>query len=250
MAEGKLLGALGLSIIELKLPAIIGELLPGGIAEKSDLRQFDEIMSVNGEVVTSWSEWVVIIRKSPDKVLTFEVLRGDSVVNIELIPERVQTENEVIGRIGAAVFRPDDLFDSYFTVETYTLSYAFTKALKKTWEMSVLTLRVLGKMLVGEASVKNLSGPISIAQFAGQSAGIGLVAFLSFMAIVSVSLGVLNLLPVPLLDGGHLMYYLIELVIGKPVSESLQILGQQVGMVLLLSLMSIAVFNDITRLLG
>ena len=116
--------------------------------------------------------------------------------------------------------------------------------------MSVLTLRVLGKMLIGEASVKNLSGPISIAQYAGQSAGIGLVAFLSFMAIVSVSLGVLNLLPVPLLDGGHLMYYLIEFVIGKPVSEATQILGQQIGLVLLLGLMSIAFYNDIVRVFG
>jgi len=250
MAEGKLLKALGLSIIELKLAAIIGEVLPEGAAEKSGLRQYDEIISSNNEPVTSWGEWVELIRKNPDKTLNVEVLRGETIVNIEVIPERVQSENETIGRIGAAVFRPDDLFDSYFTIENYSLPTAFTKALKKTWEMSVLTLRVLGKMLIGEASVKNLSGPISIAQYAGQSAGIGLIAFLSFMAIVSISLGVLNLLPVPLLDGGHLMYYLIELVIGKPVSEAMQIVGQQVGLVLLLGLMSIAIFNDITRLLG
>ena len=146
--------------------------------------------------------------------------------------------------------KPEDLFDSYFTLESYSLPDALLKAVKKTWEMSVLTLQVLGKMLVGEASVKNLSGPISIAQYAGQSAGIGLVAFFSFMAIVSVSLGVLNLLPVPLLDGGHLMYYVAEMVIGKPVSEGIQIIGQQIGLVLLLGLMSIALFNDISRLIG
>jgi regulator of sigma E protease len=250
MAEGKLLEALGLSVIKLKLAAIIGKVLPGGIAEKSGLLQYDEILSANNEIVTSWGEWVAMIRKSPNQVLDVEVLRGDSIIKIEMIPERIQSEGEVIGRIGAAVFRPDDLFDSYFTIESYSLPDAFIKALKKTWEMSVLTLRVLGKMIIGEASVKNLSGPISIAQYAGQSAGIGLVAFFSFMAIVSVSLGVLNLLPVPLLDGGHLMYYLVELVIGKPVSEAIQILGQQVGIVLLLGLMSIAIFNDITRLLG
>jgi len=250
MAEGKLLEALGLSVIKLKLAAIIGEILPGGAAERSGLLQNDEIISVDGGAVTSWGEWVAIIRKSPDQMLELAVLRGGLMMTIEIIPKRVQLDNEIIGRIGAGAYRPDGWFESYFTLEAYNVPYAFIKASKKTWEMSVLTLRVLGKMLVGEASVKNLSGPISIAKYAGQSAGIGLVAFLSFMAIVSVSLGVLNLLPVPLLDGGHLMYYLVELVIGKPVSEAMQILGQQVGLVLLLGLMSIAIFNDITRLFG
>ncbi|HIF51788.1 MAG TPA: RIP metalloprotease RseP [Thiotrichaceae bacterium] len=250
MAEGKLLEALGLSVIKLKLAAIIGEILPGGAAERSGLLQNDEIISVDGGAVTSWGEWVAIIRKSPDQMLELAVLRGGLTMTIEIIPERLELENEIIGRIGAGAYRPDGWFESYFTLEAYSVPYAFIKASKKTWEMSVLTLRVLGKMLVGEASVKNLSGPISIAKYAGQSAGIGLVAFLSFMAIVSVSLGVLNLLPVPLLDGGHLMYYLVELVIGKPVSEAMQILGQQVGLVLLLGLMSIAIFNDITRLFG
>jgi regulator of sigma E protease len=251
MAEGKLLEALGLSVIKLTLPAIIGEILPDGAAERSGLLQYDEIISVDNVAITSWTEWVEIIRKHPNETLNIQVLRGTTKLNIKLTPESILSEEGMnIGRIGAAVFRPDGVFDSYFTVESYSVSQGFLKAIKKTWEMSVLTLRVLGKMLIGEASVKNLSGPISIAQYAGQSAGIGLVAFLSFMAIVSVSLGVLNLLPVPLLDGGHLMYYLIELVTGKPVSEAIQILGQQVGLVLLLGLMSIAIFNDITRLFG
>lgn len=250
MAEGKLLEALGLSVIELKLPAIIGEVLPNGAAAKSGLLQHDEIISVNNKAVDSWGAWVEIIRNSPDKSLNIEVLRDDNTIYVEVIPERIVSEGEQIGRIGAAAFKPEALFDSYFTLESYSFLNALHKAVKKTWEMSVLTLQVLGKMLIGEASVKNLSGPISIAQYAGQSAGIGLVAFFSFMAIVSVSLGVLNLLPVPLLDGGHLMYYIAEIIIGKPVSEGTQIIGQQIGLVLLLGLMSIALFNDISRLLG
>jgi regulator of sigma E protease len=250
MAEGKLLEALGLSIVELKLPAIIGEILPGGAAEKSDLHQYDEIVRVNGDSTQSWSQWVEIIRDNPGKNLNVEVLRSGSTVNIKVIPDSIQSEGATIGRIGAAAYVAEGLFDSYFVIESYPMTHAFVKSIKKTWEMSVLTLRVLGRMLVGDASVKNLSGPISIAKYAGQSAGIGLLAFLSFMAIVSVSLGVLNLLPVPLLDGGHLMYYLIEAVIGKPVSEAMQMLGQQIGIVLLLGLMSIAFYNDIIRLLG
>jgi regulator of sigma E protease len=250
MAEGKLLDALGLSLVELRLPAIIGEVLPGGAAEKSGLRQYDEIISVNGVPAKTWGQWVDVIRNNPGKPLNVEVLRNDIAINVQVIPAAVESDGVTIGRIGAAVFAPEGLFDSYFVMESYSFPQAFVRAIKKTWEMSVLTLRVLGRMLIGEASVKNLSGPISIAQYAGQSAGIGVLAFLSFMAIVSVSLGVLNLLPVPLLDGGHLMYYLIELVIGKPVSETIQLYGQQIGVILLLGLMSIAFYNDIIRLLG
>tara|TARA_R110002072_G_scaffold30092_1_gene94208 strand:+ start:30306 stop:31673 length:1368 start_codon:yes stop_codon:yes gene_type:complete len=250
MAEGKLLKALGLSVIKLKLPAVIGEILPGGAAEKSGLRQRDEIVSVNGITTQSWSQWVEFVRNNPGNNLSVEVLRDDSHLKIDLVPDSVQADGKTIGRIGAAAYVIEGLFDSYFVIESYPMPYAFLKSIKKTWEMSVLTLRVLGRMLVGDASVKNLSGPISIAQYAGQSAGIGLLAFFSFMAIVSISLGVLNLLPVPLLDGGHLMYYLIEAVIGKPVSEATQMLGQQVGIVLLLGLMSIAFYNDVIRLLG
>ena len=167
-----------------------------------------------------------------------------------MTPARARVGDRQIGRIGAAVFQPDDFFESYFALESFGPWPALQKAALKTWGMSLLTLRVLAKMLTGKASVKNLSGPISIAQYAGQSAGIGLVAFLSFMAIVSVSLGVPNLLPIPLLDGGHLLYYLVEFVTGKPLSEQAQVIGQQVGLALLLTLMGIAFYNDIVRLLG
>jgi len=125
---------------------------------------------------------------------------------------------------------------------------ALSKATIKTWDMSTLTLRVLWKMVAGEASLSNISGPITIATYAGITASIGLVSFLSFLAVISVSLGVLNLLPVPMLDGGHLLYYLIEMVKGSPVSETFELRGQQVGIALLVLLMSVAIFNDIQRL--
>jgi len=127
---------------------------------------------------------------------------------------------------------------------------AVVQASAKTWEVSIFTLRMLGRMLVGRASLENISGPLTIAQFAGQSASIGWERFVDFLALVSISLGVLNLLPVPILDGGHLLYYLIELVKGRPLSEAAQYFGQRVGIVILLMLMSLAFFNDIARLLG
>ncbi len=251
MAEGKLLEVLGLDVVKLKLPAVIGEVMQAGAAERAGLQASDRIIAIDGRSIHSWGDWVEQIRSNPGKYLTIEVIRGNETLQLSILPDTVTDDDgQSIGRIGAAVLQQNSLFDSYFVKESYPVFSALGKAVVKTWEMSVLTLRVLGKMLVGEASVKNLSGPISIAQYAGQSAGIGLVAFLGFMAIVSVSLGVLNLLPVPLLDGGHLLYYVIEFVIRKPVSESMQIVGQQVGVVLLLSLMSIAFYNDIVRLVG
>ena len=134
-------------------------------------------------------------------------------------------------------------------VVRHGLLKAIPAALHKTWEMTTLTLRTLWKMVTGRASIENLSGPITIAQYAGQSAVIGLAAFLGFLGIVSVSLGVLNLLPVPVLDGGHLLFYLVELVSGHPVTEAVQLAGQKIGIVLLLGLMSLAFYNDLIRLL-
>jgi regulator of sigma E protease len=161
----------------------------------------------------------------------------------------VTTEEGVIGRVGAAA-RVPEAFSETFQVEVrYNFPRAAWEAVAKTWDMSLFTLRMLGRILVGKASLENISGPIAIAQFAGQSASIGMISFLSFLALVSISLGVLNLLPIPILDGGHLLYYLIEVVKGRPISESVQQLGQRFGLVLLLMLMSLALFNDLARLL-
>ena len=177
-------------------------------------------------------------------------MRDEALINIELRPKNYEINGINIGRIGARPAVNDDLYSSYFALEQYSLHLAILRAFDKTWEMSVLTLKVLAKMISGDASVKNLSGPISIAKYAGQSASIGATALLTFLAIVSISLGVLNLLPIPLLDGGHLVYYIIEFFTGKPVSDSVQMTGQQIGIVLLFGLMGLALYNDFVRLLG
>ena len=250
MADGKLLNKLGLNIVKLKLPPIIGEIEKNGPAQSSGLLQNDRIIAVNSNLVDSWQEWVEIIQENPDKSLNVELLRDEALINIELRPKNYELNGKNIGRIGARPAVNDDLYSSYFALEQYSLHLAILRAFDKTWEMSVLTLKVLAKMITGDASVKNLSGPISIAKYAGQSASIGATALLTFLAIVSISLGVLNLLPIPLLDGGHLVYYVIEFFTGKPVSDSVQMTGQQIGIVLLFGLMGLALYNDFVRLLG
>jgi len=249
ISDGKLLNELGLSVIKLKIPPIIGMIEENGPAKASGLHKNDKIIAVNGNLIESWGEWVSIIRQNPNELLNTEVLRNNQTIYIELTPENFQADGTSIGRIGAGPSINDELYDSYFTLEQYSLHLAILRAFNKTWEMSVLTLKVLAKIITGDASVKNLSGPISIAKYAGQSASIGVIALLTFLAIVSVSLGVLNLLPIPLLDGGHLVYYIIELITGKPVSDAVQIVGQQIGLVLLLGLMGIALYNDFIKLM-
>ena len=250
MADGNLLNKLGLSIVKFELPAIIGEVEKNSPAEASRLLKNDRIIAVNSNLINSWGELVEIIKGNPGEYLNVEILRDETLINIQLKPENYQLDDENIGRIGVRPAINNDLYDSYYALEQYSIHLAILRAFHKTWEMSVLTLKVLAKMITGDASVKNLSGPISIAKYAGQSASIGMTQLLTFLAIVSISLGVLNLLPIPLLDGGHLVYYVIEFITGKPVSDSIQITGQQIGLVLLLGLMGLALYNDFVRLLG
>jgi len=247
IAETGILETLGIKPKQLVVPAIIGDIQNGLAADRAGLKSGDQILAVDGHSVSTWAGWVDYVRAHPGQILQVEIERNEVRLTISLQPERKETESgEIIGFIGAVNQPPEMLIAE----ESYSLFPAFAKALVRTWDMSWLTLRMLGKMLTGDASVKNLSGPISIAQYAGQSAQNGIAAFLWFLGIVSVSLGVLNLLPVPLLDGGHLMYYLVEFVKGNPVSESAQIIGQQIGLTLLFGLMILVFYNDIMRLFG
>ncbi|MCB1825776.1 MAG: sigma E protease regulator RseP [Candidatus Competibacteraceae bacterium] len=233
------------------LPSVIGQVMQGGAAERAGLRPGDRIVLADGKPVTDWRQWREVIERHPGQAFRARIEREGVEQSLELIPDARENERgQQVGFIGAVADMPEDLARNLRVVVRYGPLDAVGAAIGKTWDISLLTLRMLGRMLVGKASLDNLSGPLTIAQFAGQAASAGLIAFVSLLALVSISLGVLNLLPVPVLDGGHLLYYLIELVKGSPLSETMQHLGQQVGIAVLLLLMGLALFNDFSRIIG
>lgn len=250
MDPGSLRSRLGMELDEPKLAAVIEKVNPDSPAQKGGLKPGDKVVQANGKNVNSWGEWVDIVRSNPARQIDTVVDRDGLEVDLTLVPALVTTDTGEAGQIGASVRVPKELIES-MTVE-YSLGpvRALGASVQKVADFSWLTVKMMGRMLIGRASIENLSGPISIAKYAGESAALGASYFLKFLAIVSISLGVLNLMPVPMLDGGHLFFFLIEAIKGSPVSEQVQLIGQQVGIVLLFSLMGLAFFLDIERLLN
>lgn len=248
--RGDLLERLGMRPWRPPLPAVIDRVVAGGAAARAGLQAGDHILRADGQTMADWDAWVEYVQQRPELSIQVQIERDGAPMEMVVRPDRANVDDAEIGRIGAYVRVPPELGAELRAETRYGPLAAVWQSLVKTWDMSALTLRTLWKMLVGQASLDNISGPISIAQYAGHSASIGLGTFLGFLAIVSISLGVLNLLPVPVLDGGHLMYYLIELLKGSPVSERTELLGQRIGIALLFALMSLALFNDFARLFG
>jgi regulator of sigma E protease len=230
-------------------PPVIGDVMPGAAADRGGLRKGDVVLSIGSKQVVDGQQLREIIRSTvaegrPVREL-WRVQREGRVLELPVLADAVQDGNAKVGRIGAYVGAPPEI-----VMVRYGAVEGLAKGAEKTWEVSLLTLRMMGRMVVGEASLKNLSGPLTIADYAGKSASLGLTQYLVFLALISVSLGVLNLLPLPVLDGGHLMYYLWEAVTGKSVSDAWMERLQRGGVAVLLAMMSIALFNDVTRLFG
>ena len=230
---------------------VIGEVSRGEPAELQGLMAGDRITAVNGQPTTAWTDVTTIVRANPEKLLTVKVLRANKPIQLEIMPKTMRDAmGKEYGYIGAgALVENYKIPTEYIQTVQYSPLSALGMSIHKTWQLSVMTVKAIGKMVSGLIGLDNLSGPITIAKVAGQSAEMGWQAFFSFMALMSVSLGVLNLLPIPVLDGGHLVYYFIEALRGKPVSEQIQMLGLRIGIILLGTLMVLALFNDFTRLI-
>jgi regulator of sigma E protease len=247
--DGDFLKKIGLSTYQPEVKPIISHVVPDSAGQRAGLVAGDEILAVNGRKIALWEDLVQQVRNSPGVALMLEVRRNGITIDTEIIPDSVTESGEKIGKAGIAPQVDPAELEKLLIEISYPPGTAIVRAVTKTWETSVFTLQMLGKMVVGEVSWKNVSGPITIADYAGKSAQMGVSSYLSFLALISISLGVLNLLPIPVLDGGHLMYYVVEIVKGGPVSAKAMEIGQQVGMALLFALMAFAIYNDISRLI-
>jgi regulator of sigma E protease len=248
--DSDFLRVLGLTRQQPSIAAVIGNIVSGGAAQRAGLQAGDEVVAIDGKPIDAWEDVVSHVRSHPGATLMMEVRREARVIDVAITPDSVTENARAIGRIGAAPRIDREALAAMMTEVHYGPLEAIGKALYKTWDTSIFSLQMLGKMLVGDVSLKNLSGPITIADYAGQSAQAGTVSFLLFLALISISLGVLNLLPIPLLDGGHLMYYIFEILKGSPVSDKAIEIGQHLGMGLLFVLMAFALYNDINRLIS
>ena len=248
--DADFLKKIGLNVYQPEIDPVIAQVIPNGVGERAGLLINDEILSVNEKKIVQWKDLVQQIQNNPGNLLVMKIQRNDTIVSVKIIPELTTRSGKQIGKVGIGPKIDHSKIKDLLVEVSYPASTAMEKAINKTWETSIFTLQMLWKMVMGEVSLKNVSGPITIADYAGKSAQMGLASYLGFLALISISLGVLNLLPIPLLDGGHLMYYVVEIIKGSPLSERAMEIGQQMGMMMLFTLMAFAIYNDINRLIS
>ena len=238
----------GISAYRMKLLPILDEVMAGSAAARAGLRAGDRVLEVQGKLTDRWETLVTQISTRPGAATELIIQRAGAQMNLTVTPESITESGKTFGRIGVKPKLDRALVEKLSTVVRYGPLEAIPRAWTKVWDMSIFSLKMMGRMITGDISWKNLSGPITIADYAGQSAQLGWISYVTFLALISISLGVLNLLPIPVLDGGQLMYYIAEVLKGSPVSEKVMEIGQQVGLTLLLGLTAFAFYNDIHRL--
>jgi regulator of sigma E protease len=248
--SGGFMSKLGLQPDYPPLPPVIGKLVPGDVAEQSGLRTGDRVLSVDGHAIATFDQWADVVRTHPDQRLHMELERDGKQIALDITPRKETEDGKVIGRVGAYSYSDPHRLDPLRTEVRYGVFPALGLAVQRTWDIGSVSLEMLGRMAVGQASLKNLSGPVGTAKVAGESVSLGFAPFIFFLAAISVGVGVLNLLPIPILDGGHLLYYTAEFFMRRPVPESAWETGQKIGAVVLLALMILVFYNDISRLMA
>ena len=248
--EGDALDKLGISFFRPQIPPVLGAISADSPAKAAGLRNGDRILSIDGQPLDNWLDFVTIVRASAGQKLLLGLERKGERLSIEITPMERQDRQRSFGQIGASVENPGAARNDLMTLVRYAPMAAFVKAIDETGDKALFTLTSIYRMITGDISWRNISGPITIADYAGQSARLGANYYLQFMALVSISLAVLNLLPIPILDGGHLLYYLVEIVMRRPLTERNMEIGQQIGLALMLTLMAFAFYNDINRLIS
>lgn len=243
-------GALGLAVEAPQVGTRVGMVAEGSPGAAAGFRSGDRVVAVDQRAVSTWADFAAIVRQSAEQRLSVTVERAGAVLDLQVVPAVDTRDAKRGGRVGLGPEPEPDWLAANTETRRDGLLEALAGAAVRTWDTSVFSLRMLGGMLTGDVSPTNLSGPVAIADFAGQSARLGWVSFIGFLALMSISLGVLNLLPVPVLDGGHIMYHLAELATGRPLPEAVLEVGQRIGVAALATLMMVAFYNDIQRLLG
>jgi len=247
--ERDVLEKIGLTIFQPKVNARVGEVVKGSPADLANLKSGDLVLTANNNKITDWDAFVQQVKQHPKQPLQVLVQRESSEVLLTITPDAVNENGKIVGRIGAGVTIDQPEMDQFLVIKHFTVTEAFISSVEKTWQTSIFSLKMLGNMLSGNLSWKGMSGPVSIASYAGQSANMGVKVFIGFLALVSISIGILNLLPIPILDGGHFMYYMVEFLTGKPVSENVINIGQRIGFFILGWMMVLALYNDMNRLI-
>ena len=246
--DGDIIPNIGLIVKTPELPAIIGSIEDNSPASLSGLYIGDKIISVNDTEVSNWEDFSLFMKDNPNKILQLNIQRDEQVIDLVIVPSSRTINDKVMGYAGVS---PDTYsLNDYRVLVKYPFLESISKSLILTYDFTILTFKMIFELFTGQANTNNISGPLSIAEFSGKSLSMGAVYFAYLLAILSISLGVLNLLPIPVLDGGHLVYYIIEMITGHPVSEKIQLVAQQFGLIILLGIMILAFYNDYMRLIN